>query len=217
MKKMKTRLRNTLLEKVEEKKSLLVERRICDSRLKFVLENYKKTKDVEPLLIEFHNLKDMGIDHRVIEEGFWDMIKGMWGDAGSNIAQTIKERILNYIIKQLGYDPNHWVSELLKISFANIAISDIPKLTDCKFLSHKLSLDIAEFMGKKLQEKMTGGSSGVLGDMIRNSIFTALDKTALADGIQDGVASIICPMISNIGKKLDQQSTEMVKRAVTPS
>lgn len=167
----------------------------------------QKEKFFKEIISEINSLSDKGYDRKIINEQFWDMLKGVFGSGAEGIMETFKEYLVKLAIKKLTpMDPDGWVSTLISTSVGNLDMADIPKLTDCGFVTKLLSKSAVESVVSKMGNKAE--LSGPFYSIIRNSIFDALDKTELARKVEDGIASYICPSISKIKGKMGDLATK---------
>ena len=205
--------------KKQKTKTLLEERKIVEKRLLFLTENVslktKKDKDkfCETLLMEMFYLKNQGFDKKVINEGFFDMISGIFGKAGSGIFGYFKEYFAKWLVtKFTPLDPNGWVGGTIIRAIGNLAIGDITKLTDCNFLSKLLSKSIAEEAIEQLKRK--AGLEGAFYDILRNALVDSLEETDLGTKIESALGSFLCPLLSNVTGKMSDVADKMKKGAL---
>lgn len=116
--------------------------------------------------------------------------------------------------KLTSVNPNGWMGEAIKKSVNDIHVDDIDKLTDCEFMTKRISLSITnEIINKvKNDEEVDGNISNIVKGGLTNSI----DRTELLRNIESGVSKIICPELSNVEKKLEDKAEEMKQKAIKP-
>lgn len=223
----KTKLTNIIKENLsklsEEKQSnLLAETRIIQTRTKMLMENrilkFKQPREkfFSEIISESEYLNKQGFDKELIKEEFWNKIKGLFGDHGSEaIFGTFKEYMSKWLVGKLtSVNPNGWMGEAIKKSVNDIHVDDIDKLTDCEFMTKRISLSITnEIINKvKNDEEVDGNISNIVKGGLTNSI----DRTELLRNIESGVSKIICPELSNVEKKLEDKAEEMKQKAIKP-
>ena len=223
----KTKLTNIIKENLsklseEKQNNLLAETRIIQTRTKLLMENrilkFKQPREkfFSEIISESEYLNKQGFDKELIKEEFWNKIKGLFGDHGSEaIFGTFKEYMSKWLVGKLtSVNPNGWMGEAIKKSVNDIHVDDIDKLTDCEFMTKRISLSITnEIINKvKNDEEVEGNISNIVKGGLTNSI----DRTELLRNIESGVSKIICPELSNVEKKLEDKAEEMKQKAIKP-
>jgi len=218
-KKLKSIIRENLsIISENKKKSLIQEQKIVSTRFKFLLENTNtKTKKgqkelAKQLFVETAYLHTQGFDKKIINEGFWDMLKGLFGDSIDGALQYFKEYAAKWLLDQFGVDSSGWIGSVVITAIGNLDLADIPKLTDCNFVTKLLSKSLAEGAIRKLQ----GGTVGLgpLQDIIRNTMVETLSETELGEKIESALGSFICPMISKIAGKMGMAGDTLKSNAM---
>jgi hypothetical protein len=201
------------------KKKILDESKIAKKRFNVIIDNNsvktkkQKNKFTTEVIKEIRVLNDMGFSQRSINEGLFDSIGSIFGSAGEGILEMIKENFADWIIRTLTpMDPDGWLATLIKVSFGNLPVSDLGKLTDCGFLTSYLAKDIVETIGAKGQSKM--GLEGGGYDFLRNAIFDAMDKSELGQKIQGGLSNMLCNKLPSIQSKMDDVQAKFKEGAL---
>ena len=222
-KQLKNLVRESLLEIKEKKiKSNLSEGKIVKGRLSIISENVvlktnkQKDKFCNELLSEMIYLNSQGFNKQVINEGFFDVLKGLFGHAPEGIMEYFKEYIGKWLVEHLTpADPEGWVGNIIITSIGNLAIADIPKLTDCNFLTKLISKSVGEGAVRKLSHEK--GLDGPFYDVLRNSIVDMLDETSLGSKIEEGLGSFICPLLGGVKNKMNVATDTLKQKALATS
>ena len=220
---LKNLIRESLLEiKENKKKSILGESKIVKVRLSIISENVvlktKKQKDkfFGELLSEMAYLNSQGFDKQVINEGFWDTLKGLFGHAPDGIMEYFKEYMAKWVVKNLTpMDPEGWIGNMIITGIGNLPIGDIPKLTDCNYLTKWISKTAAEGTVRKLTHEK--GLDGPFYDILRNSIVDILDETSLGSKIEEALGSFICPLLGGVKNKMEATTDKLKQKALATS
>jgi hypothetical protein len=212
------------LQQLSEQKSnnLLAETKIIQTRTKILTENrilkFKQPREkfFNEIISESLYLESQGFDKQLIKEEFWDTLKGMFGQHGSEaIFGTFKEYMGKWLLQKLTpVNPDGWIGSIVVASIGNLHIDDLSKLTDCNFLTKKLASSIGEGIARKIQHDK--GYDGGISDIVRNGLFSAIDNTEMVKSLESGLAKLICPGLSNISQKLGDKAQEMKTKAVQP-
>jgi len=219
-KQLKNLVRESLLEIKEKKiKSNLSEGKIVKSRLSIISENVvlktnkQKDKFCDELLSEMIYLNSQGFNKQVINEGFFDVLTGLFGHAPEGIMEYFKEYMGKWLIEHLTpVDPDGWIGNIIITSVGNLAIGDIPKLTDCNFLTKLISKSVGEGTVRKLTHEQ--GLDGAFYDVLRNSIVDMLDSTSLVTKIEEGLGGVICPLLGGVKTKMDSATDKLKEKAL---
>lgn len=219
-KQLKNLVRESLLEIKEKKnKSTLGEGKIVKGRLSIISENVtlnnnkQKDKFFNELLSEMVYLNSQGFDKQVVNEGFFDMLKSLLGHSPDGIMEYFKEYMGKWLVEHLTpVDPDGWIGNMIITGIGNLPIGEIPKLTDCNYLTKWLSKSAAEGTVRKLTHEK--GLDGPFYDVLRNSIVDMLDETSLGSKIEEGLGGIICPLLGGVKNKMDDATDKLKEKAL---
>lgn len=217
---LKNIVRESLLEAKElKKKRVLTESEIVKNRFFLIAENINfntkkgQKKFSNDLMFEMIYLNKQGFSQEIINEQFWDMIKGLFGHGGDAIMQTFKESIGKFILDTLGVDTNGWIGGTIVKALGNVQIGDIPKLTECNFLTSVLSKSIAEQAIDKM--KNSAGMEGKFYDLLRNSLVEVLEDSELGKKLEGVIGSIVCPLLGGVKQKMELAATDIKQKALS--
>jgi hypothetical protein len=217
--KLKGVIRESLIEVQNKKrKNLIQEQKIVKNRFKFLVENTDlRTRKGQKLLarqlfVETAYLHTQGFDKKIINEGFFDILGSLFGSSMDGALQYFKEYAVKWLLDQFGVDSSGWIGSIVVTAVGNLDLADIPKLTDCNFVTKLLSKSLAEGAVRKLQGDTVG--LGPLQDIIRNTIVEVLSDTDLGQKIEGALGQFICPMISKIAGKLGMATDQLKTNAL---
>ena len=205
----------------KKKKSLIQEQKIVNIRFKFLLENTNlNTKKGQKLLakqlfVETAYLHTQGFDKKIINESFWNMLKGLFGDSVDGALEYFKEYAVKWLLDQFGVDSSGWIGSVVITAIGNLDLADIPKLTDCNFVTKLLSKSLAEGIVRKLQGDK--GATGPLAGILRNTVVETLSETDLGQKIESALGTVLCPMISKIAGKMGMAGDTLKSNAMGAS
>ena len=221
----KTKLDNLIkenLQKLSEEKNnnLLSETKIIQTRTKILTENrilklkQPREKFFNEIISEAIYLESQGFDKQLIKEEFWDVLKGLFGQHGSEaIFGTFKEYMGKWLLQKLTpVNPDGWIGSIVVAAIGNLHIDDLSKLTDCSFLTKKLASSIGEGIARKIQHDK--GYDGGISDIVRNGLFSAIDNSQMVQSLETGLAKLICPALSGVKTKLEDKAKKMKTMAV---
>jgi hypothetical protein len=210
------------LQKLSEEKNnnLLAETKIIQTRTKILTENrtlklkQPREKFFNEIISEALYLESQGFDKQLIKEEFWDTLKGMFGQHGSEaIFGTFKEYMGKWLLQKLTpVNPDGWIGSIIVTAIGNLHIDDLSKLTDCSFLTKKIASSIGEGIARKIQHDK--GYDGGISDIVRNGLFSAIDNTEMVKSLENGLAKLICPALSNVKTKLEDKAQQMKTKAL---
>ena len=218
---LKSLVRESLIEVSENKKRMLTEEKsIVKTRMNLLTENVnvksKKSREkfCDDLLNEMIYLNKQGFEQEVISEGFFDIIKGMFGNSGESIMQMFKQKIAEWLMDKFTPEgfKSTWIGGIIVNVISNTPIMDIPKLTECSYLTKALSKGIVEELPKQLQHK--SGTEGAFYDVLRNSLIETLEDSNLGQKIEGKLVEIVCPMLSGVKGKMDDIGSQMKEKAL---
>lgn len=209
--------------KREKDSSLLIETKIIKSRTELLSENrilkFKQPREkfFNEIISESMYLNKQGFNKQIIKEEFWDSLKGLFGEHGSNaIFTTFKEYMGKYLVGKLtSINPNGWMGENIKNAIDKIHIEDLDKITDCDFISRKISTSITDSIISKVSkgQDIEGGN---ISSIVKGGLDKSIDRTELTKNIHEGITKLICPVLGDVSKKLKEKGEEMKLKAVRP-
>jgi hypothetical protein len=214
-------IKENLNEMANHKQTLLKEERnIINNRVKMLVEGrvIKTQSHLKQLSKEIFSealyLNQQGFNKELINENFWDTLKGMFGGVGfDSIGQYFKEQVAKYIISKIAPgEENGWIAGIIEKLIGNTPISEIPKLLNCDYLVPKLAESIVEEVLDKAKNSM--GLSGAISDIIRNGIVSSLNKTELAQSLEKSLTAVVCPALSSVSNKLMGVGDNMKSKAL---
>jgi hypothetical protein len=212
---LKSLIKENLITLSEEKKNkLLGESKIINLRLGIIKESNTKNKDklFNDIISEMFYLNNQGFDKDLINEGFWEILGGLFPSTNT-IGETFKEYLTKWLIEAIAPgQENGWIGNIIITSVGNLKIGDITKLTNCEFTTKLLSKSISEAVVRKFAESK--GISGVLADLIRNSMIEQLDSTEFAQKLESGLAHVICPLLGGVSQKMSTVANKMKDKAI---
>ena len=142
-------LRKNINEIKENKKNLIIEHSIVQSRLKFVLEqNYKSNRERSIFLLsEMISLEEQGYDLKQLNEEFdlFGFLGSLFGGSVRSLPEVIGEYLTDGIANLLGVDKGNYFYNVIRSAITSTNITDYGKLiTNCKFLTNKISDSLIE-------------------------------------------------------------------------
>ena len=212
---LKSLIKENLITLSEEKKNnLLGESKIINTRFGIIKES--KTEDKEKLfnevISEMFYLNNQGFDKELINEGFWEILKGLFPSTDV-IAQWFKEYMAKWLIEAVAPgQENGWIGNIIITTIGNLKVGDITKLTNCEFTTKLLAKSISEGVVRKFAESK--GVSGALADLIRNSMIEHLDGTEFVQKLESGLAHVICPLLGGVAQKMSTVADTMKNKAI---
>jgi hypothetical protein len=159
-------------------------------------------------------LESQGFDKQLIKEEFWDALKGLFGQHGSEaIFGTFKEYMGKWLLQKLTpVNPDGWIGSIIVTAIGNLHIDDLSKLTDCNFLTKKIASSIGEGIARKIQHDK--GFDGGISDIVRNGLFSAIDSNEMVKSLENGLAKLLCPALSGVKAKLENKAQQMKTMAI---
>jgi hypothetical protein len=198
----------------QKKTNLLSETTIINTRFQIIAESKINDKDklFNEVISEMMYLNSQGFDKTLINEGFWDVLGGLF-PSGNVIGQWFKEKMATWLIEAIAPgQENSWIGNIIVTTIGNLKVGDITKLTDCDFTTKLLAKSISEGVVRKFAESK--GVSGVLADLIRNSMIEHLDGSDFVQKLETGLSHMICPLLGGVSQKMATVATEMKNKAI---
>ena len=217
-------IKENLLEISKQKNdSLLIEKKIVQTRTKLISENrilkFKQPREkfFSEIIGEAMYFSKQGFDKQIIKEEFWDSLKGLFGEHGSSaIFSTFKEYMGKHLVEKLtSINPTGWMGQNIKKAINTIHIEDIDKIVDCDFITRKVSSSISEAIINKISQGQDIEGGGIQ-SIVKGGLDKSIDRTELNKNIHNGISKLICPVLGDVSKKLKEKGEEMKLKAVKP-
>ena len=187
-------LKNTIRKVVSESVENKTERTLIEERLKFSLSGINKRNSSEvkrALRNERYNLINFGYNKELVRESFLDVMKGLYGNDGTNVLSDIKTRLGQRIADQVKNKQEE--HEMILSAFNELSEEMIERAIKENRVD-ELSTEIAT---KALEiYKTQFGTEGLSGIMI-----ASVDENKF----KQEVAKLIEPAIKEITTKMDEK------------
>ena len=156
---LKTNIKKNLFEKKEEKKSLIKESEIIESRFSILMDSVKVrsrknyNKILTLLMIESISLYDKGLNQKLISENL-DNVLGtldiLFKGSNKPAIEVFKEKGIRWMVNQLSISDTS-LREFLLDHLMKTELIDIPKLfSDCSFLKKRIAEAIPYYYNEKI-------------------------------------------------------------------
>jgi len=205
-----------------KKKALIEENNIIQKRFQIIAESGKpktkkqKEKFADDLIYEMFYLNSQGFNNTLVTEGFMDIVKGLFGNAGEGIFNTLKERFAQFLVEKLTpMDPNGYIANIIVVGVGNVPIGDYfnGKIFKCDYLSDLISKSVGEGIVRKIQNDK--GMEGPVYDIIRNSLIETFEDTEFGQKLENFIGDLICPSLSGIQDKMNMAGEVMKEKALS--
>lgn len=210
-------IRENLIKIHKERQNILTEeKRILENRINVLTEgkNFKDREDIDKfatdVINEVFTLRSQGFDEDMINEGLLDMLTGFFGKSTSSIFEVIKEKLVGWIIKKLGFSTDSVFADIIIVGFANVDFKDFNRLFDCKYLSDLIVNSIVEGIAKNMTDKRSkSGQSSAFMDLLRNTIAEYFKDSSFENKLSGGLEAILCPLMGGIKSKMDNAADDI--------
>jgi hypothetical protein len=217
----KKEIRKKLLEVKEKKDRLIVEQTIITNRVLMIFESKenitnfnlltesKKKKIAKSLYREIHTLHQ----NNLINEGFVDILKSIFGNAFTGIVETMVEPFVDSVLGGLGLTGG------FKKFLVSILTTNPTKLVsafkDCRIMTELISEGIAESMAMTAQEKL--GLEGQGWSVIRNILGKTLKEQSFVSQLSDAFEGTICGVFDKLTDNAEGVLSKLNPTSATPS
>lgn len=185
-------VKNVLSETIQLKENKLILEKICENRLKVVLENlndFNTASRVKKVRLGFRFLKEASelLEMGVVNENLADIFQGLYGKSMEGIIGSISEPLLNSLMTKIGLDGDLKEKVMSNIQAKGSQI--IPSMNDCKLLSKFISVAISEEITKKLDTENV-----IKSDLVNTSVIDTLKNDSFLEILNSKLESLICEL-----------------------
>ena len=205
-------IKKTLIETKEKKNNKIIENKLVESRLKFIIEDIsvfnKKTKQGKikegfKFLRETAYLKNIGM----LNENLSDVFKQMFGNSFENMLSTVSDPFVGSILNKLSIPQEIKVSVLETIKQrANELLSN---MDSCENLSKFISDIVSEITMTKMTSKNITGSQ-FLDSAIVDTMGDDVFRTKLSEKIKEEVCVLFNKYAENAKNLVTKLTSEEV-------
>ena len=205
-------IKKTLIETKEKKNNRIIENKLVESRLKFIIEDIsvfnKKTRQVKikegfKFLRETAYLKNIGM----LNENLSDVFKQMFGNSFENMLSTVSDPFVGSILNKLSIPQEIKVSVLETIKQrANELLSN---MDSCENLSKYISDIVSEITMTKMTSKNITGSQ-FLDSAIVDTMGDDVFRTKLSEKIEEEVCVLFNKYAENAKNLVTKLTSEEV-------
>jgi hypothetical protein len=205
-------IKKTLIETKERKNNQIIENKLVESRLKFIIEDVsvfnKKTKQTKikegfKFLRETSYLKGMGM----LNENLSDIFKQMFGNSSENILGTVSDPFVGSILNKLSIPQEIKVTVLETIK--QRANELMASMDTCENLSKFISDIVSEMTVAKMTTKNITGSQ-FLDSAIVDTMGDDVFKTKLSEKIKEEVCLLFNKYAENAKNLVTKLTSEEV-------
>ena len=207
--------------KNEKLRTYSVESKIIKNRASIIVESpMLNTKPQQKrlfndILTESIYLNSQGFSKHIIQEQFFDTLKGFFGNEDYDaIFDTFKEYMGEWLVSKLTpLHPDGWMSKSIINSIDEVKVNDIEKLLDCSYLTKTISKSIVDGSVGKLEKdnELDGG----LYDMVRNNLFDYVNGNDFLNKLESDITKILCPLLNGIVEKLEDAHDEIREKGMS--
>jgi len=217
----KESLKISLAEKRQEKENLLIESKIIKNRFNIISEGLvletedQKIEFVQTISEELNYLANQGYSSKVINEGLFSFLGGLFGGSVKSVPAVFGEYIAQWLTKKLGIPEGSYLQSAIVALVGNLNIADYDKLfTDCRFAANKIADSLIEGYLIQMQQKASATSQGATGfitSAMRNAIsdYFLEEKDGIVQKLQDMIGDFICPKLSKVASTLQDKAEDM--------
>lgn len=198
------KVRRALNEQLLKQKKLITERRLVESRLKFLANDYNKKysrlTEQQKIILSFRILREISFlsEENLINEQLLDFVKNLFGNLLPSGLETIVERVVNSILSKLGFGDGY-IQKFFVSLIATRPTEFFKALKNCQDLTKLISRSIVEAMVMKLQENLNKGGNGY--DLLRNLLGNSIQEQPFVDAVEANISSKICEIYNKyLGK-----------------
>lgn len=188
---------NSLVKEVLNETKILKENRvilgkICESRLKIVLENmndFENMSRVRKIKFGFRFLKESSelLELGLIKENLTDIFQNLYGKSMEGMIGAISEPLLISLLTKIGLDEDLKGKVLTNIQSKGTEI--IPSMGDCKSLTNFISAAISEELTKKMNTENI-----IQSDVVNTSLMDTLKNSSFLENLNSKLESSVCEL-----------------------
>jgi hypothetical protein len=206
---MKKELKQKLVEAKEIKKTMLIEEKVVETRIKSIFENESdikyfnglpKKKKLQYSLALIREIAEINKLEFINEQfDFMDILKSLFGRAFGGVIESAAEPLIGSILSKVGFKDDSYLKRTL-ISLLTSKPSDLIKaFGDCKVFTKIFVRALIEAYVMGLQKEFNADS--MIYNTIRNTLGGVAEDTAIVSSIENKIQGAVCDMFSGFTDK----------------
>lgn len=206
---MKKELKQKLIEAKEVKKTILIEEKVVETRIKSIFENESdikyfnglpKKKKLQYSLALIREIAEINKLEFINEQyDFMGILKSLFGRAFGGVIESAAEPLIGSILSKVGFKDDSYLKRTL-ISLLTSKPSDLIKaFGDCKVFTKIFVRALIEAYVMGLQKEFNADS--MIYNTIRNTLGGVAEDTAIVSSIENKVQGAVCDMFSGFTDK----------------
>lgn len=185
-------VKDVLTETKRLKENRLILGKICESRLKIVLENmndFENMGRVKKIKFGFRFLKESSelLELGLIKENLTDIFQNLYGKSMEGMIGAISEPLLISLLTKIGLDEDLKNKVLTNIQSKGTEI--IPSMGDCKSLTNFISAAISEELTKKMNTENI-----IQSDVVNTTLMDTLKNSSFLENLNSKLESSVCEL-----------------------
>ncbi len=192
---MKKELKQKLVEAKEIKKTMLIEEKVVETRIKSIFENESdikyfnglpKKKKLQYSLALIREIAEINKLEFINEQfDFMDILKSLFGRAFGGVIESAAEPLIGSILSKVGFKDDSYLKRTL-ISLLTSKPSDLIKaFGDCKVFTKIFVRALIEAYVMGLQKEFNADS--MIYNTIRNTLGGVAEDTAIVSSIENKI------------------------------
>ena len=204
------RIKDNLRSKIsllkEEKKRLVVEEKLVDSRLSQVIwevnfnSKIQTNKFFNGLFEEIKYFNSLGINQGVLKENLINALNGIMGDESSNINRGLKMKLIDFLnskFNMIGFEKTVLTQAIMETDDSEIS----NLFVDSKFLARKISdIFVDAFENEYLSD---------LTDTTREIIMSQIDLNKFKRNIEDRYSEVLDALMGSVRSNMDRKLSDI--------
>lgn len=212
---LKKDIRRALLETKEKKENLLIEEKIIKNRLMIIFENESNIRNIKSLPIKKRNQISLSLiqelhylnNNGLMNEGFMDVLKSLFGRAFDDIIETAAEPLVNALLTAVGFKSNGFFKKFI-ISFLTSRPSELIKaFSDCRTMTNLLIESFLEGIVMMIQQDMKMG--GFMYDAVRNTLGGMIKDVSIVSKLEGTISGKVCELFNKFTGKAEDVADKL--------
>lgn len=185
-------VKEVLVETKRLKENKVILGKICESRLKIVIENlseFETMNRVKKVRFGFRFLKESSelLELGLIKENLTDIFQNLYGKSMEGMIGAISEPLIISLLTKIGLDEDLKNKVLTNIQTKGTLI--IPAMGNCESLTNFISTSISEELTKKMNSENI-----IQSDVVNTSLLDTLKNPAFLENLNSKLEDSVCEM-----------------------
>lgn len=216
--KLKEKIHRTLVEEKENKGSLIIERKITQSKFSTLKRCKNYTELIENIIYQVNKFNNKGFNNTVISESLIKVLRTLFGDFSDEFYTNVMTKYSEWLSQKMNFtEEKEWISDAITKRISEVPHEDFEKLFNCRYLAELMTEAVMEgFEDKVLSSGVDKKMGGEIGEKFKELVVTASKDSGVQRDLEESIREKICPELDKVIQKMEAKKEQIKTQLMLP-